>query len=109
MTMRAPGPTPGLKRTRAPFELGCSTLDRKSTRLNSSHSQISYAAFCLKKNEKWISNSLGVWKLEPFVPRLGQVRMTVPIVTQARPASSSGYYTLCPSWHADRNCSCTFG
>src|SRR2546430_8262706 len=26
-----------------------STLDRKSTRLNSSHSQISYAVFCLKK------------------------------------------------------------
>src|SRR5438270_3838103 len=26
------------------------TLDRKSTRLNSSHSQISYAVFCLKKN-----------------------------------------------------------
>src|SRR2546430_17602459 len=25
--------------------------DRKSTRLNSSHSQISYAVFCLKKNE----------------------------------------------------------
>src|SRR2546430_8135876 len=26
--------------------------DRKSTRLNSSHSQISYAVFCLKKNNK---------------------------------------------------------
>src|SRR2546430_5379599 len=26
--------------------------DRKSTRLNSSHSQISYAAFCLKKNRE---------------------------------------------------------
>src|SRR2546430_3381061 len=26
-----------------------SPLDRKSTRLNSSHSQISYAVFCLKK------------------------------------------------------------
>src|SRR2546430_6917602 len=26
-----------------------SSLDRKSTRLNSSHSQISYAVFCLKK------------------------------------------------------------
>src|SRR3972149_6969068 len=26
-------------------------IDRKSTRLNSSHSQISYAAFCLKKKE----------------------------------------------------------
>src|SRR2546430_12230812 len=25
-------------------------VDRKSTRLNSSHSQISYAVFCLKKN-----------------------------------------------------------
>src|SRR5256886_9028651 len=25
--------------------------DRKSTRLNSSHSQISYAVFCLKKNK----------------------------------------------------------
>src|SRR2546430_12064253 len=28
------------------------TLDRKSTRLNSSHSQISYAVFCLKKKKK---------------------------------------------------------
>src|SRR3712207_8883446 len=26
------------------------TLDRKSTRLNSSHANISYAVFCLKKN-----------------------------------------------------------
>src|SRR5688572_33434172 len=29
-------------------------LDRKSTRLNSSHSQISYAVFCLKKKKKKI-------------------------------------------------------
>src|SRR2546430_12033366 len=28
-----------------------SPLDRKSTRLNSSHSQISYAVFCLKKKK----------------------------------------------------------
>src|SRR2546430_7392143 len=28
------------------------TTDRKSTRLNSSHSQISYAVFCLKKKQK---------------------------------------------------------
>src|SRR2546430_8159932 len=34
------------------------TLDRKSTRLNSSHSQISYAVFCLKKKKtKTQSNS----------------------------------------------------
>src|SRR2546430_11481854 len=30
----------------------CSQGDRKSTRLNSSHSQISYAVFCLKKKKK---------------------------------------------------------
>src|SRR2546430_10551190 len=29
-----------------------SAPDRKSTRLNSSHSQISYAVFCLKKKKK---------------------------------------------------------
>src|SRR2546430_6114006 len=35
------------------------TLDRKSTRLNSSHSQISYAVFCLKKKKyHYISHPL---------------------------------------------------
>src|SRR2546430_13110012 len=34
---------------------GDATGDRKSTRLNSSHSQISYAAFCLQKKNKTIS------------------------------------------------------
>src|SRR2546430_11632729 len=29
--------------------VGLAVLDRKSTRLNSSHSQISYAVFCLEK------------------------------------------------------------
>src|SRR5690349_23462541 len=32
---------------------GCRTLDRKSTRLNSSHVEISYAVFCLKKKKKY--------------------------------------------------------
>src|SRR3989475_6769018 len=31
--------------------LGAGLTDRKSTRLNSSHSQISYAVFCLKKKK----------------------------------------------------------
>src|SRR3989338_9398601 len=31
---------------------GTAFLDRKSTRLNSSHSSISYAVFCLKKNHR---------------------------------------------------------
>src|SRR5688572_32765754 len=34
-----------------------SDLDRKSTRLNSSHSQISYAVFCLKKKKKTQTNN----------------------------------------------------
>src|SRR2546430_13734693 len=36
----------------------CSTApDRKSTRLNSSHSQISYAVFCLKKKKRPFNNT----------------------------------------------------
>src|SRR3712207_7099964 len=31
--------------------------DRKSTRLNSSHANISYAVFCLKKNKHYIPSS----------------------------------------------------
>src|SRR3712207_7549688 len=35
---------------RFPARRGGEELDRKSTRLNSSHANISYAVFCLKKN-----------------------------------------------------------
>src|SRR2546430_3094418 len=42
-----------LEALRGHWELDRLTLiDRKSTRLNSSHSQISYAVFCLKKKKK---------------------------------------------------------
>src|SRR2546427_12934555 len=34
------------------------SIDRKSTRLNSSHSQISYAVFCLKKKKKKKINNI---------------------------------------------------
>src|SRR3712207_7567332 len=36
---------------RALAELGIRAVDRKSTRLNSSHANISYAVFCLKKKQ----------------------------------------------------------
>src|SRR2546427_2642539 len=36
------------------------SADRKSTRLNSSHSQISYAVFCLKKKKKKRTEQDGV-------------------------------------------------
>src|SRR3712207_7738182 len=38
-----------LGQRRTPCRLGNSGEDRKSTRLNSSHANISYAVFCLKK------------------------------------------------------------
>src|SRR5947207_7606200 len=39
-------------RTRKRKRTGGGPLDRKSTRLNSSHTVISYAVFCLKKKNK---------------------------------------------------------
>src|SRR2546430_10078448 len=41
----------GVRRRAGPAQ-GAGAEDRKSTRLNSSHSQISYAVFCLKKKKK---------------------------------------------------------
>src|SRR5260221_8291026 len=48
------GPQRGINRLRT----GGGDIDRKSTRLNSSHTVISYAVFCLKKkkNNKLISS-----------------------------------------------------
>src|SRR5690349_22979012 len=37
--------------SRIAIVLGTTALDRKSTRLNSSHVEISYAVFCLKKKK----------------------------------------------------------
>src|SRR2546421_8425068 len=39
-------------RSRASLRAPAERQDRKSTRLNSSHDQISYAVFCLKKKKK---------------------------------------------------------
>src|SRR2546427_5715394 len=45
-----------LRRPRSVGPEGLEPADRKSTRLNSSHSQISYAVFCLKKKkERYLS------------------------------------------------------
>src|SRR2546430_11251174 len=44
-----PAAVPGVGAARVE---AASLRDRKSTRLNSSHSQISYAVFCLKKKKK---------------------------------------------------------
>src|SRR5579859_2626891 len=74
---------------RSPFSLGnrrrrrvscgrfsCSTRDRKSTRLNSSHSQISYAVFCLKKKKfkDRGGRRQSVWATSPRCGEYGTVR-----------------------------------
>src|SRR5688572_32080567 len=50
--------------------------DRKSTRLNSSHSQISYAVFCLKKKKKrQIPTQIRL--LPPWYRRITRPRLAV--------------------------------
>src|SRR5256886_9736912 len=59
-------------------------LDRKSTRLNSSHSQISYAVFCLKKKKNRIANVLQKSSIVCLIPTTWQSFLTVshPILPQ---------------------------
>src|SRR5256886_13466615 len=47
-----PLPIGGGQTISQPYMVAAMTPDRMSTRLNSSHSQISYAVFCLKKNNQ---------------------------------------------------------
>src|SRR2546430_5027236 len=59
--------------------------DRKSTRLNSSHSQISYAVFCLKKKHKYTC--------------------TAPIKTMIVGHASTLYVSVCGArFHLQRYC-----
>src|SRR3712207_8015401 len=57
----APGGHPGVARIGGGdgggSQEGHAKEDRKSTRLNSSHANISYAVFCLKKKKKTISKA----------------------------------------------------
>src|SRR2546430_7918307 len=47
-------------------------IDRKSTRLNSSHSQISYAVFCLKKkNTPYLTSVVAIVAPPPALPTRG--------------------------------------
>src|SRR5205085_9374308 len=83
--------------------------DRKSTRLNSSNSQISYAVFCLKKKKKVNIN----YSLADHVRRLVHVLLELEVLVgvelgglfvQTHNMPNKLYYrtTSVPSWlHAD--------
>src|SRR2546430_8097115 len=67
-------------------------LDRKSTRLNSSHSQISYAVFCLKKKKKeqihiHISNKI----LDPVPCHLTAISQSIVCYTHYRNLSPTSF------------------
>src|SRR5256885_8832849 len=77
-------PSPGPRRARIfepllaiLFPLLVCLLDRKSTRLNSSHLVISYAVFCLKK-KKELSYALGLALPCPQSPTLRNVILLLP-------------------------------
>src|SRR2546430_7548941 len=76
------------------------TVDRKSTRLNSSHSQISYAAFCLKKKKPY-----GRFRMKgsqfPTDAYDNFVRQIVPRWTTTDDAIIAAYTAL-----VDRVCPC---
>src|SRR3712207_8815799 len=55
------GTSSSLRRTEIPSSpIPVLSSDRKSTRLNSSHANISYAVFCLKKNQHQYGPTLGI-------------------------------------------------
>src|SRR2546430_4925631 len=56
--------------------VACLLPDRKSTRLNSSHSQISYAVFCLKKKKKIITQTVKIYKNKDKICKINKsIRM----------------------------------
>src|SRR5256886_11735636 len=78
-------PRPALCQRHFSVPTGSACLDRKSTRLNSSHSQISYAVFCLKK-KKYIATRMVTGT------RHGADLVADLIVTSARESAGVGYY-----------------
>src|SRR5256886_4371140 len=74
------------------------TRDRKSTRLNSSHSQISYAVFCLKKKKKHIKD------LDTLAATNSPARHCRPGLQARTGAGGAGSRTAVPVTSSLRHC-----
>src|SRR2546430_11967285 len=70
---------PSTRRLPASSRPARTSRDRKSTRLNSSHSQISYAVFCLKKKKiQTIHTSYPQITTHPHLPRRHSATTVIP-------------------------------
>src|SRR5256886_2948763 len=83
-------------------------LDRKSTRLNSSHSQISYAVFCLKKKKKTtdgVSMSVKNLLIEDATTNSNLIRPDTSIhaTYEELPTLFAPSVTLLRPWHVYTN------
>src|SRR5256886_3763978 len=66
------------------------SLDRKSTRLNSSHSQISYAVFCLKKKSRDLEICSSIrYGADDYVRSPASISVTSPITIKKTDTNSS--------------------
>src|SRR2546430_8037122 len=57
------------------------SADRKSTRLNSSHSQISYAVFCLKKKKNKYTRATTKYQHSPCIHLTTYKPITIHLIT----------------------------
>src|SRR2546430_976089 len=74
--------------------MGSKPQDRKSTRLNSSHSQISYAVFCLKKKKKCTTRYLNRRRYpRSTTPGKSQVLLIQLYISQIYSAKSDVAYS----------------
>src|SRR2546430_2597538 len=72
-------------------------LDRKSTRLNSSHSQISYAVFCLKKKKNTYKKTLPTTKKKELTPNYFNHHLQ--LLDTSHPTSTNVTYTQAFTTH----------
>src|SRR5689334_23886752 len=70
--------------------------DRKSTRLNSSHSSISYAVFCLKKKKRGGKSLLPLLRPAQTHPVLGITRRRLPTAPRYAQYDPLPYHALLP-------------
>src|SRR2546427_7033979 len=90
-----------LKASSPPAEAPMPTIgkDRKSTRLNSSHSQISYAVFCLKKKTKPSLHTRRLSTITPSPPYGPTPPPTTSTYTQGSMPMSHTAYVSPPHHH----------